>query len=171
METMYVDVKVGRTLKDFIVHSNGSDILSPEKDTVLWCLVKQHLLTVPGSYTSLSDRSEYIQIELLKKHGAQTFSAVEGKKIQVNTLFRTYFDKNGQEVIRKHFNKHFKNVFRTYMAGCLNNNPDIKVIEAITEFLLDNEINVNPKDLQKLQKDWYRHRLKLEGKKICPICF
>ena len=109
MERLSVDVKVGRYLKEFIVSTNGSDELDPEKDSILWCLIKQHLLTQPA-YSAITDRSEYISIKLRGAKAAKTYNANTQSKLQVNTLFRSYLDSSGQDVIKKHFEKEFKNV-------------------------------------------------------------
>lgn len=170
MERLKVDVKVGKTLKEFIVSTNESDVLDPEKDTVLWCLMKQHLITSPG-YLPIADRSEYIQITLRNKNGAKTYSVPDKKRLQLQTLFRCYLDEKGQAVIRKHFEKEFKKTFRDYMRGALNNNPDMKIIDAIEEFCVDHNISMNNISVDMLKKDWYRYRTKSAMKNICPLCF
>ncbi len=167
---MTVDVKVGKALKEFIVSSNGSDILDPEKDTILWCLMKQHLLTRPG-YMPITDRSEYIYITLRIKNGAKTYHVPEARNMGLQTLFRSYLDEKGQAVIRKHFEKEFKKSFRDYMKGALNNNPDMKIVDAIAEFCSDHMVILNDISISMLQKDWYRYRTKCAVKNVCPLCF
>jgi len=169
---MTIDVRVGSALKEFIVSTNnGSDVLDPEKDTILWCRVKQHLLLQPGQYIRIQDRSEYISIILRGTKAGKTYSIDKGRKLQVNTLFRSYLDEAGQAEIRKHFEKEFKNVFRTYMKGCLNNNDDMKIIDAIEEFCHDHNIPMNKISTAMLQKDWYRYRLRCSVKNVCPLMF
>ena len=170
MERLTVDVKVGRALKEFIVSTNGSDVLDPEKDTILWCLLKQHLLTQPG-YIPIPDRTEYVAIILRGAKAAKTYSTDVSRNLQVNTLFRTYLNDHGQSVIRKHFEKEFKQVFRNYMKGCLNNNPEMKIIDAIEEFCTDHNITQDNISVAMLQKDWYRFRMKCQVKQVSPLIF
>lgn len=167
---MTVDVKVGKALKEFIVSTNGSDMLDPEKDTIIWCLIKQHLLTQPG-YVPVPDRSEYVQILLRGAKAAKTYSIQKGRNLQVNTLFRTFLDERGQAVIRKHFEKEFKQTFRNYMKGCLNNNPEMKIIDAIEEFCTDHNVTLDNISVAMLQKDWYRYRMKCSLGNVCPLLF
>lgn len=171
MERMTVDVNVGKAVKEFIVSSNGgSDILDPEKDTILWCLMKQHLVTRPG-YLLITDRTEYIYITLRNKNGAKTYSVPDGSNMKLQTLFRSYLDATGQAVIKKHFEKEFKKTFRDYMKGALNNNPDMKIVDAIAEFCSDHNVCLNNITISMLQKDWYRFRAKCAIKMVCPLCF
>ena len=170
MERMTVDVKVGKALKEFIVSSNGSDILDPGKDTILWCLMKQHLINRPG-YMLVKDRTEYVYITLRIKNGAKTYSVPDKRNLSMETLFRSYLDEHGQAVIRKHFEKEFKKSFRDYMKGALNNNPDMKIIDAIAEFCADHNVTLNNITISMLQKDWYRYRTKCAVKSVCPLCF
>lgn len=170
--TITVDVCVGKELRDFIVKYGGTDLIIPDKGSNLWCLVKQHLQTVPTDYHLLPDRSEYIRIKLLQS-GSRTkaYCLEKNAVIKINTIFRSYLDSSGQYVIKRYFEKEFKNVFRVYMRGCMNNNPDIKILEAITEFCLDYNIEFDKTFLSKLQKDWYRFKIKDALRPVNPLCF
>ena len=149
---MTVDVKVGLAIKEFILSTNGSDVLDPDKYTILWCLMKQHLVTVPGTYRPLIDRSEYIYITLRNKNGVKTYSVTKDKKVSISTIFYSYITPEGQTVIRRHFEKEFKAAFRNYMKGALNNNPDMKINDAIEEFLNDHKVTMNHISMSMLQK-------------------
>jgi len=168
---MTVDVKVGLAIKEFILSTNGSDVLDPDKYTILWCLMKQHLVTVPGTYRPLADRKEFIYITLRNKNGVKTYSVVKDKRVAISTLFYSYLTPQGQAVIRRHFEKEFKAAFRNYMKGALNNNPDMKINDAIEEFLNDHNVTMNYISVSMLQKDWYRYRIKCVTSNVCPLCF
>lgn len=168
---MTVDVKVGLAIKEFILSTNGSDVLDPDKYTILWCLMKQHLVTVPGTYRPLIDRSEYIYITLRNKNGVKTYSVTKDKKVSISTIFYSYITPEGQTVIRRHFEKEFKAAFRNYMKGALNNNPDMKINDAIEEFLNDHKVTMNHISMSMLQKDWYRYKIRCMTSNVCPLCF
>lgn len=171
MERMTVDVKVGKAIKEFILSTNGSDVLDPDKYTILWCLIKQHLVTVPGDYKPLADRSEYISIKLRNSNDIKTFSVPKNAKARFSTLFYSHLTEAGQTVVRRHFEKEFKATFRNYMRGALNNNPEMHINDAIEEFLNDHNITMDHISIAMLQKDWYRYRIKCATKKVCPLCF
>jgi len=171
MERMTVDVKVGRSIREFIVSTNESDVLDPDKFTILWCLIKQHLVTVPGNYKPLVDRSEYISIKLRNSNDIKTFSVPKNNTTCYSTLFHSHLTELGQSVVRRHFEKEFKATFRNYMRGALNNNPEMKINDAIEEFLLDHNVSMNHISMSMLQKDWYRYRIKCATTKVCPLCF
>lgn len=171
MFRMTVDVKVGMAIKEFIFSTTGNDVLEPEKDTILWCLLKQHLITVPGSYKPLTDRTEYIYIRLRNSNSIAAYNVNRSKKMIISTLFYSYLTPTGQAVIRRHFEKEFKAAFRNYMKGALNNNPEMKILDAIEEFLSDHNVTMNHISVSMLQKDWYRYRMKQVTNKVCPLCF
>ena len=66
-EMITVDVRVGRYLRDFVVSSSGGgDVFVPGKDSVIWGLLKQHLITSAVGWQPVPDelRREYIRIAL-----------------------------------------------------------------------------------------------------------
>lgn len=168
---MTVDIKVGKAIREFVIATNGSDTLDPDKYTILWCLIKQHLITSPGDYRPIKDKSEYISIMLHNSNDIKTYSVPKKGRATYSTLFYSYLSDVGQAVVKRHFEKEFKATFRNYMKGALNNNPDMKINDAIEEFLSDHNIPLDNISIAMLQKDWYRYRIKLSSKKICPLCF
>lgn len=171
MELMTVDVRVGPILKEYIIASSGSDVLVPEKDTVLWALLKQHLVTCPTTYVPITDRTEYIQIALRTTKAAATYSVVSERKLLINTLFRSFLTNSGQNVIRRHFAKEFKKSFRDYMKGALNNNSSIQIKDAIEKFCEDNKVTMNKISYEMLKKDWYRFSKKNNAQSVCTLIF
>lgn len=171
MERLTVDVKVSKAIKEFILSTNKSDTLDPDKYSNLWCLLKQHLITVPGTYKPILDRTDYIYIAIRHKHGAKTYSVPENRVIKIKTLFRPYLSESSQAVISRYFEREFKAAFRNYMYGALNNNPELQVKEAIEEFLNDHEVTCDKISFEMLKQDWYRHKRRKLISNICPICF
>lgn len=169
MNRISVDVKVGRIVREFIVSSTGTDVLDPDKHSVVWCLTKQHLVTAPKHYNKIPDRSEYISILLRNRKSCDTYSVPADRVLQVNTLFRTYLSEKGHNVIKLHFEKQLKSVFRNYMTGCINNNPDIKIITAIENFCTEHKLTMDNISVEMLKKDWYRYRLNKTAKNFCPL--
>lgn len=168
---MIIDVKVGKVLREFIISTNGSEVLDPQKDTLLWCRVKQHLILQPAHYTRITDRSEYISIIMRGTKAGRTYNIDYGRNLQVHTLFRSYLDESGQSAIKTVLEKEFKKTFRDYMKGCLNNNDKMKIIDAIEEFCMDHNITLVNISISTLQKDWYRYRLKCTLTNVCPLIF
>ena len=171
-ESLTVDVKVGQELRSWVLATAGTDILVPERQSNLWCLVKQHLKTVPASYRLVYDRGEYIYIRLLQS-GSDTkaWNLDAGRTIEVNTLYRSYLDERGQYVVRRFLYRNFKSAFRNYMLGAVHANPTGKEIAAITEFCLEYNIEVTKQLITRLQKDWIRYKKKLEEEVYNPMAF
>lgn len=172
VESMTVDVKVGPELRGWIIATAGTDILVPEKRSTLWCLVKQHLQTVPATYQLVYDRGDYIYIRLLQS-GSDTkaWSLQAGRTIKVDTLYRSYLDEHGQNVVRRFLYRNFKAAFRNWMLGSVRANPDGKEIAMITEFLLEYDIEVTRELLARLQKDWIRYKKKIRAGVYNPMVF
>lgn len=49
-EMMTVNVRVGACLREYVISTRGGDVIVPAKDSVLWCLLKQHLVTSAFGY-------------------------------------------------------------------------------------------------------------------------
>lgn len=168
-EMMTVDVRVGACLREYVICTRGCDVIVPAKDSVLWCLLKQHLVTSADGYVPVHPdlAGEYIRIALRNAHSAKTYSVPSGRVVQLNTLFRCFLDPTGERVIRRHLDHEFKKTFHDYMMGC-SNNTDLKITEAIEEFCNDHRIDgTNSITIEMLRKDWYRFRLR-EANRIFP---
>ncbi len=171
-DLLTVDVKVGRALREFVISTKGNDILVPEKNSLLWGILKQHLVVSATGYTPIpeEEEKEYIRVAVRYTHSAVTYSVPSRKKIQVNTLFRTFLSSKGECIIRRHLSRELRKSFRDYMRGCLNNNPDIQIVEAIRRFCT--ESNIEPDNIitiEALRKDWYRYISFPQDKKQCII--
>lgn len=174
-EMMTVDVRVGVCLREYVISTRGSDVIVPAKDSVLWCLLKQHLVTSASGYVppDPSLAGEYIRIALRSSHSARTYSIPSRRIVQLNTLFRCYLEPTGERVIRRHLDHEFKKCFHDYMLGC-SNNTDLKITEAIEEFCNDHNIDgTDHITVEMLRKDWYRFRQREENRifpaKVSPV--
>ena len=173
-----VDVNVGAFLRQWIVNTYGTDIIRVDKDSNIWYMIKQHLETLPEDYSPLPSRDEYISFVLLTDRSRTTAYAEptekhpDRKSYRVNTLYRCSISKRGEYIIRRFLTKQFKNAFHNYMRGALNNNPELSITEAITEFLLDAcQADLSKKVISTLCKDWYRYRKKYPDEFKIPIFF
>lgn len=177
MEGLTVDIKVGKVLKEYILSSNGSDTLSPDKDSLLWGLAKQYLCCYEEleasngiGYRELKDeeRSEYICLSLRKSSNTRAYCREKGKTIAINIMSRCYLTANGQNVIRRFLYKGFKKTFIDYMKGALNNNCDMKIKDAIDEFCNDHNLSMDNVTYEMLKKCWYRYSL--QARVVGCIC-
>lgn len=167
---MCVNIRVGKVLREYIVATRGTDLLVPAKYSVLWGILKQHLVTSPVGYTCIPEdrKGEYIRIALRNTHAAACYNIPSRKTMHINTLFRSYLDTTGENVVRNFLNREFKKTFHDYMTGSLANNPDMKIVEAIEEFCHDHGITPDKViTIEMLRKDWYRHcRKKSENRYV-----
>jgi hypothetical protein len=167
MEQITVDIKVSRTLREFIICTTGSDVIYPEKSGLLWQLLKQHLKTAPSIEVIAAmkdkDPDEYIKIALrkcnhskvwtkkMKGPGAGTFC-----NVTINVLYRSYLDERGQNEIAKHLRSAFKQCFHNFVQGATFVNKDIQQKEAIEQFCKVYSITFNKITFEMLRKSWQR---------------
>ena len=165
--TQTVQVKVSRAIREYILSINeGSDIVVPDKRSLLWGLVKMHLDLVPVGYipVPLKAQDDFIRISLLKSRRTKSYSIPKNRVLEVNTLFRNHLTEDGQKAIADYLSRSFKQVFRAYMAGALSNNPELQIKDAILEFCSDHNISMDDITYSALRKDWFRYR------KRCSRC-
>lgn len=167
-----VDIKVGRMIRQWMIYFQGSDYLKIDKRTNLWAIVRQNLELLPNDWKPLDDRSEYITIELLDSDARPYYNRTAGRELYINDLYRCYISEAGQESIRRYFENQFRNAFTVYMVARFSN-PEygLKIQEAITDFLMDYNLEVDRKVLSRLMKYWYRFRVKYPEKFPLPIFF
>lgn len=164
-EIIEVDVKVGALLREFVISANGSDLLMPQKDDVLWCICKQNLLTAPPVPVVIKDRTEYIRIALVKTAASsKVYNIYKEENIRINTLFRNFFNEDGQARICNYLMKLYHSTFIVYMESHLKANPDIQIKQAIANFLTSYNIMMDHITHEALRKYWYRHQKRNEGR-------
>lgn len=157
-----VDVRVGRYIRDFIISSSGgNDVFVPAKDSVIWGLLKQYLITSAVGYRPVPEsvRDEYIKIALRPTgSSSKSYNVPAGRILSVNTLFRCYLSETGERVIARFLNKEFKKTFHDYMRGCMNNTDTVSIKDAIENFMIDHNISDGDGGVthEMLRKDWYR---------------
>lgn len=163
-EQLTVYVYTGRILREFVMATKGTDILTPQKDSFLWGLIKQHLTVWQYRSTRPRNTDECIQIAIRSSNGLVSYSARSRRTECYRSQYRCYLTGKGERIIQRYLKKEFKKTFRDYMTGCLNNNPDITIVEAIEEFLAD--YNITPDRIitvESLRKDWYRYSMRVAG--------
>lgn len=164
-------------MKQWVVNVYGSEAIKLDRDSNLWAIIKQNLDLRPNDYKPLSDRDEYITFVLLSdgsntKAYRSATTSYEKEEYRVHTLYRCVLSPRGEGIIRRFLSKQFKNTFHNYMRGAMNNNPEISITEAITEFLQDScQPVIDNKVISTLSKDWYRYRQKYPDEFKIPIFF
>jgi len=165
-----VDVKVSAALREYVICANGgSPVLHPEKGSILWGLLKQHLetcdhwLPVPAE-----EKEQYIQIELRNVANARTWSAPSDRKVGINVLSRFFLTPQGQGAIVRYLNSCFKSSFRDYMLGATSNS-DLSIAAAIEEFCSEYDITFENISYSTLRKDWYRYRERRRKTTLNPM--
>lgn len=171
MEAISVDVKVGKVLREFINSTAGSTNITTKKDDILWCLIKQNLLTAPSVPYIVKDRTEFINITLPASKAAQTYNCREKRNLQIHTLFRNFLDEQGQLKVRQHFEKEYRRVFIVFMTAQFSVDANMKIIDAINNFCDEYNLEMDTISLQTLKKYWYRYRLRSKISQISPIIF
>lgn len=167
-----VQVKVSKAIREYILSiNNGSDVIIPEKRSLLWGLVKMHLELTPSRYTPapFDPQDAFVSISLLKARSSKSFSIPKGRGAEVNTLFRNRLTEDGQKAVAEYLTRSFKQTFRAYMSGALSNNPELQIKEAILEFAADYNIDMDYITLDALRKDWFRFRKRCSKGGDCPV--
>ena len=167
---MTVDVKVSRPIREYVLSINdGSDLIKPERGSLLWGLIKLHLDLVPETYRPVppDKRQDYIRIALYRTRSTRSYNVNTGRNMEVNTLFRNYLNEEGQRAVSDHITRGFKQTFRAYMGGALGNNPDLTIHDAVYEFCSDYNISMDSITYDMLRKDWYRFKKRCPG--LIPV--
>lgn len=177
---IFVDVKIHPTVREFIMCTNGSDMIIPNKGDWLWLLLKQHLTVVSNDYNPISvdERSNYIRIKLLDSSGSKVYNDTMNKTgkqkqgLYLKTLFRNTLTEKGQSIIALHLRKQFKSVFHNYMCGAVSGGMPHK--DAIEKFCELYKLELNEISYDMLKKSWQRSSQKSILKQFmsfCPIIF
>lgn len=169
---MTVDVKVSRPIREYVLSINdGSDLIKPERGSLLWGLIKLHLDLVPETYRPVppDKRQDYIRIALYRTRSTRSYNVNTGRNMEVNTLFRNYLNEEGQRAVSDHITRGFKQTFRAYMGGALGNNPDLTIHDAVYEFCSDYNISMDSITYDMLRKDWYRFKKRCPGPGLIPV--
>ena len=166
-----VDVKVGSFIRQWVMESNGSDIISLEKRTNLWAIVKQNLQLLPNDYETIQDRSEYISIELLETHARQYWNVTDDCMVKMNELYRCHISEAGQAAITRYLENQFRAHFHVYMTARFSDGKKEPIRHAIASFLQDYLLPIDDTIMARMSKDWYRFRQKNQEKYPIPIFF
>lgn len=181
-----VPVKVHPTVREFIISTNGSDLITPQKDDWLWFILKQHLDVPPNDFVFTEiEKGAYINVSLLNAHGmkvqvrnkSKRLAKVKGAdpyNIFLDTMFRWYISDEAQNQIAKHLRNAFKECFHNFVQGALANNSSLEQKEAILKFCDFYKIEFNDISEDMLIKSWQRSPQKERLKNLffhCPLIF
>lgn len=168
-------------LREYILSVNdGSDIITPGRESRLWGIVKMHLDLVPEDYEPVpaAGSKDCIRIALFRSHRRQynrnPHRSGQGRHrpsqmFVVDTLWRTYLNRQGQEAVASHLMHTFKLTFRSYMTGALGNSPGLTIHDAIYSFCELYGISMDTITYEMLRKDWFRFRKKHSGTRVIPV--
>lgn len=166
-----VDIKVGAFIRQWVIAYHGSELIQVDKKMNLWAIVRQHLDTLPKDAPDITDRSEYISLELLDTSGTLIYNLPSGRKMYMDSMFRYYIDDAGQAAIERYLSNQFRAHFRTYMTARFSDGRKEPIRHAIGSFLSDYLLPCDDIIMSRLSKDWYRHRQKNPEKYPIPIIF
>lgn len=174
-EWMTVPVQVHPIIREFIIDTNGSDIIVPEKRSLLWKTVKFNLELPPPGYHEPQTKDNIIYIALLNCTGTKSISNNKDKTIYIDGLFRWYLGHKGQVEIASHFRKQFKHTFHCFVQGAVACNPRLEQRQAMEEFCKLYHLTLNELSEDMLKKSWDRsdHKLMVIKRKFisCPLFF
>ena len=166
-----VNIPVARPLKEYIISSTGSDVIIPAKDSPLWAIIKQYLVSNKESSACIAElNQDLVKVAIRNVHAATIYNFSSSCTMQINTICRATLSRKGERIIARLLNKDFKRVFIAYMLGCLNNS-EMQIQEAIEEFCTDHNIELTDTVYQMLKKCWYRWNKKDEIVKKKTIAF
>ena len=172
---MYVTTHVGNEMRQYVLWTYKSDIIPLERDSVLLDIIKPHLETKPASSVDDFDEEETVRIELPNINGKVYYG--KGKRLYVcNTLWRDVLDNQGHKKVQRFLERNFKKSFRCFMDGYTEaqyihkkENERMKVKSGAVAFLMQYHIDVNEKTVNRLVRDWFRHRDRNEENKTAPF--
>ena len=175
MEGMYVTAHVGNEMRQYVMAAYNSDIIPLERDSVLLAVIKPHLETKSALTQDAFPDDEIIKIEL--PHVNEKVYYRKGKRLYVcNTLWRDVLDDKGHKKVQRFLEKNFKKSFRCFMDGYTEAqyietkaNMRKKVRNGAVAYLMQYHIDVNEKTVNRLVRDWFRHRDRNEENKTAPF--
>lgn len=175
---MNTAIRVHPAIKEFIVCTNGSDVIEAKSRSWLWSITKHYLTTKSkvDPYPPILE-NERVYICLLDASSCKLTSLTDNKDRYLNTRYLRYVDPRGQRLIASELRSRFKNVFHTFMYASLLANEDMLQKQALILFLERYKISLDFINYEMLKKSWDRSDEKemLNGKKKemnrCPIIF
>lgn len=188
MDNLCVQVRVHPSIQEFVISTNGSDLIVPKKDDWLWFILKQNLDVPPDDYVFfVPGKDTFINISLLDLTGTRvqvrnksnrlrlrSRNNPDTSNIYINQMFRWYLSDKAQNTIATHFRKAFKECFHNFVQGAVVNNPDLEQKEAIMSFCDFYKIEFNQISEDMLIKSWQRSPQKKRINDIfnfCPLIF
>ena len=174
-ERMTTPIQVHPIIREFIIDTNGSDIIVPEKRSLFWKNIKYNLQAPPIDYQEPRTKDNIIYIALLESQGTKSLCKNSDKAIQINNLSRWYLSPEAQEEIASDLRKKFKHTFHCFMQGAIANNPKIEQRQAMEMFCNLYHLTMNELSEDMLKKSWDRsdHKLMVIKRRFCscPLFF
>lgn len=182
MEGMYVEVRVGNILKQYIVNSFRSDTVPLHKGSVVMNIIRPHLELCScdelEEFDEETREKEVIRLELPNER--KKVYHQKGHKIYFcNTLWRNRLSSKGQKEVKTFFRNTFMQAVRIYIDADIERQEIMKaegkknndMMSAIQAFMDKYNFEYTKKDLHRIKQDWYRHRDDVEFYRISPIVY
>lgn len=162
------DVKLTPILKEYIVTKYGSDTIKLKRNDPLLIKIKYLLSNNPSDYRPVSNRSNYIKIEV------QNFQLAYRKQIEQE--YHNYLSPENQQIICIEINSEFKETFHNYvlafLRGGIINRHFHQQKEAIEDFCQTYQLKLTKINYDMLKKSWdrsYQKKKYLNLLKIRPF--
>lgn len=174
-ERMTTPIQVHPIIREFIIDTNGSDIIVPDKSSLFWKTVKYNLELPPADYQEPQTKDNIVYIALLDSTGTRSISKKNESTIHINSLFRWHLSQKSQEEIASYLRKQFKHTFHCFIQGAVASNPRLEQRQAMEEFCKVYHLTMNELSEDMLKKSWDRspHKLMVIKRKFCscPLFF
>lgn len=171
-QRMTVVLPVPAILREYIISTNGSNVITPQSRDMIWLLVKQHLIVDDGEFKRLTPEEEkkvvYIELLNCRGHKTMTFQSNQNQypkktritkkynEIYIDTCFRYKLSPTGERVIADFMYRRFKECFHTFIAAQKMANPKKSTSKIIRDFLDMYQIDDNAINEAMLKKSWIR---------------
>ena len=155
MSGIIISVKVTPIIREFIICTNGSDLIVCNENSSIAEKIKYLLKLPPKNYKPDKELSNKIRFQL------STFRIMSKRLF---TDFRNYLDTRSNRIIFNDLNSGFKDIFHNYVAGyvtpkkmCLGSQKD-----AVLDFCSMYKLSCDDITYEMLKKSWDRSKQKIK---------
>jgi len=157
-EGIIISVKVTPIIREFIICTNGSDLVICKDNSFIGEKIKYLLKLPPKNYKPDRVLSNKIRFQLQN---------IRIMSKRIFTEYRNYLDTSGNRIIFNELNSAFKAIFHNYVAGyiipkeiCLGSQK-----EAIMDFCDMYKLTCDNINYEMLKKSWDRSEERIKAKR------
>lgn len=169
MKGVIVEIQVSTLIAQYIRASIGNTHIIPERGSILIAKVMQYLEPCPWKDIKIIPTAQTVTIQLPCVDHYAVYSPEKRKLVKQTTRYTNVVSEKGQTAINKYLYKLFRASFHTFMDGYTCANDTEKIIEGVTEFLLEYRLDVTNQNINYLKRDWVRYRKKKYTQRISPL--